>query len=129
MKHNWYSRFLSLVLAMVLLFELIPTSVWATEATEDWEQDAAITQEETQPDAAPVVTGEVEALRSENEKHYRLSDGSFIVVDYGMPVHYAQGDSENPIWMDIDNTLSASAAPMRTGSVRFGVFECHTLLP
>lgn len=117
MKHNWYSRFLSLVLAMVLLFELIPTSVWATEATEDWEQDAAITQEETQPDAAPVVTGEVEALRSENEKHYRLSDGSFIVVDYGMPVHYAQGDSENPIWMDIDNTLSASAAPMRTGSV------------
>ena len=117
MKHNWYSRFLSLVLAMVLLFELIPTSAWATEATEGWEQDAAVMPEETQPDAAPVVTGEVEALRSENEKHYRLSDGSFIVVDYGMPVHYARGDSENPTWMDIDNTLAASTVQMGTGSV------------
>jgi len=106
MKHNWYSRLLSLVLAVVLLFEVIPTSVWATEATGGWEQNAAVMPEEIQPDPALVVTGEVEALRSENEKHYRLSDGSFIAVDYGMPVHYAQGDGENTVWMDIDNTLT-----------------------
>ena len=79
--------------------------------TEAFFQDSEKLQEE------PVsVTGEVEELRSENEKHYRLSDGSYIAVDYGMPVHYAQGDGEHAVWMDIDNTLSAAAAQMSTGS-------------
>ena len=117
MKHPWYARLVALALTLVMTFELLPTRIWATDLeatpndTEAFFQDSEELQEE------PVsVTGEVEALRSENEKHYRLSDGSYIAVDYGMPVHYAQGDGEHAVWMDIDNTLSAAAAQMSTGS-------------
>ena len=113
MKHPWYARLIALVLTLVMTFELLPTNVWATDAEATPNDTEAFFPDSEEPLEEPVsVAGEVEALRSENEKHYRLSDGSFIAVDYGMPVHYAQGDGENTVWMDIDNTLSASAAQM-----------------
>ena len=71
----------------IMIFELVPSSVWATEATSEPGAENVTTQEAEDLS----VEGEVEALRTETEKHYRLSDGSYIVVDYGMPVHYAQG--------------------------------------
>lgn len=48
------------------------------------------------------IVGEDEALRKENEKHFRLSDGTYIAVAYAEPVHYMD-DGE---WKDIDNTLT-----------------------
>ena len=43
--------------------------------------------------------------RDEFQKDYRLSDGSFIAVEYGVPVHYEE-DGE---WQDIDNRLEPIA--------------------
>ena len=46
---------------------------------------------------------EVEDLRSEFVKHFRLEDGSYIAAQYDVPVHYLD---ENGEWQDIDNSLS-----------------------
>ena len=54
------------------------------------------------PDAKVTILGEVEELREEGVKHFRLSDGNYMAVSYGMPVHYR--DAENT-WQDIDNRL------------------------
>lgn len=39
-------------------------------------------------DVPVTLVGEVESLRTETEKHFRLSNGKNIAVAYGMPVHY-----------------------------------------
>ncbi len=51
------------------------------------------------------VVGEDESLRKENEKHFRMSDGSYIAAVYPESVHYLE-DGE---WKEIDNTLSLTA--------------------
>ena len=48
------------------------------------------------------IVGEDESLRKENEKHFHLSDGSYIAAVYPEAVHYLE-DGE---WEEIDNTLS-----------------------
>ena len=50
------------------------------------------------------VLFEETSLREETVKHFRMEDGSFIAVDYQMPVHYLD---ENNEWTDYDNTLVA----------------------
>lgn len=48
------------------------------------------------------VVGEDESLRKENEKHFRMSDGSYIAAVYPEAVHYLEAGE----WKEIDNTLS-----------------------
>ncbi len=45
---------------------------------------------------------EIESLREENVKHFRLSDGTYEVVIYGQPVHRKD---QNGVWKDIDNNF------------------------
>ena len=59
------------------------------------------------------VLGEVESLREEKIKHFRLSDGSFVAVSYGMPVHYQDSDGQ---WQDIDNSLLLEAESLETAN-------------
>ena len=113
-------RFLALLLALVLVFEILPAQALAADGdvsaaeTLGVETDAA---EDTASDSeALTVTGEVEALRTETTKHFRLSDGSYIAVDYNMAVHYAQGEGENQTWEDIDNTLQADVDAYTAGN-------------
>ncbi len=62
------------------------------------------------------VLGEVTENREEEEKHFRMEDGSFVGVNYGVPVHYAQGEE----WKDIDNTLVIQENGMRTAAQEEG---------
>ena len=61
MKHAWYSRLLALLLTFIMIFELVPSSVWATEATSEPGAENVTTQEAEDLS----VEGEVEALRTE----------------------------------------------------------------
>lgn len=99
MKRNWFQRGLSFLLALVLVFELAPTLV---KANDDELEDDVIVEDINPGESSSVVIGEVTELREENIKHFRMEDGSYIAVDYGMPVHYTE-DGET--WIDIDNTL------------------------
>ena len=67
------------------------------------------------PDVNVQILGEMEELRSENEKHFRLEDGSYLAVSYGLPVHY-QG--EDGTWQEIDNRMVMTASTDGTAAYR-----------
>ena len=52
---------------------------------------------------APYVLAEETALRGEAEKHFRLSDGTYLAVQYARPVHLQTADGR---WADLDNELT-----------------------
>ena len=102
MKKHW-PRLLSAILTVVLLLQIAPLQAFAAAdtGTADDGSGALLSGTETVP-AADVV-GEVESLRTEEGKHFRLSDGSYLAVSYGTPVHYQDASGR---WQEIDNTLT-----------------------
>lgn len=94
------SRIVAILLVFALCVQMLPVSVLAAEST---------TSQTPEPDPVAYVTGEIEELRTANEKHFRLSDGTYIAVNYGMPVHYETQTVNGTEWNDIDNTLSINS--------------------
>ncbi|MBR0482325.1 MAG: hypothetical protein IJJ48_07635, partial [Firmicutes bacterium] len=94
------SKLLSLLLALVLVFQIIPQQVYAEAGLCVGGEGSALGDEYTVSPA--LVDGEIETLRSESGKHFRLTDGTFLSVEYYQPVHF---EDEQGIWQDIDNTL------------------------
>ncbi len=70
----------------------------AGDSLEREEVDPLPAEDESSADEnVPFIIGEDDELRAESVKHFRLSDGSYLMVDYGTPVHYeSDGD-----WLDI----------------------------
>lgn len=95
MKTWRFARILSLILVLAMLIQMMPVQSFAASTG-----SSAVDVESGQP--AATILGEVEDLREEDTKHFRLSDGSYIAVSYGMPVHY---ENEDGSWEDIDNTI------------------------
>lgn len=95
-------RCLSLLLCLILVFELLPTVVWARDSGIISNAQETASDRISSGEINQVVIGEVLDSREEKEKHFRMEDGSFLAIQYGMPVHYIQ---ENGAWADIDNTL------------------------
>ena len=96
MKHSLFSRLLSAVLAVSMLLQLLPVQRLRITASAE-----TINDESSEHDVS--VVGEVESLREADAKHFLMSDGSYIAVSYGFPVHYESTDGS---WEDIDNTIS-----------------------
>lgn len=107
MKQRKSLRLLSMLLALVMVLELCPTQAHAVQTDSALELVPAMPEvsepEQNENDSDIFISGEVTELRGEYEKHYRLTDGSFMAVQYQVPVHY-QDDGQ---WVDIDNTLEA----------------------
>lgn len=98
---------------MVLCVELLPAVGSAVSPSEDLEHTVEGTVEEPAE-----VAFEEASLRSERVKHFRMGDGSYVAVQYDVPVHHQDADGR---WQDIDNTLGAGRADLRgeDGSVAF----------
>lgn len=113
MKISRWTRILAIVLVIAMSIQMLPIQAFAVN------DSGSITfqEYESQPVAEDpyslTVLGEVESLREEDTKHFRLSDGSFVAVAYGMPVHY---EDENGKWQDIDNTLVARSNSFTTAN-------------
>lgn len=60
----------------------------------------------------PSIIEEVISLRGEYEKHYKMSDGSYMAFAYEEPVHHIKDGQ----WHEIDNTLNS--VQMYNGSKR-----------
>ena len=94
-------KFCRLLLVVVMLINMLPMQAFALDSENH-------TSESVQEDAESYtvqVLGEVESLREEGIKHFRLSDGSFVAVSYGMPVHFQNSNGQ---WTDIDKVGRAS---------------------
>ena len=71
------------------------------EMQEEFLQDTS-----TNEDTAQVLF-EMEELREQSAKQFRLSDGSILAAQYGMDVHYEAEEGE---WKEIDNRFLYEAA-------------------
>ena len=123
-------RFLSSLLVVALLLQMAPFEALASDdvsppvgvipadengnAVEPVDEDPIyatdengdpIYDEESGKAEDAYIVGEAYDARDEFQKDYRLSDGSFIAVEYGVPVHYEEGGE----WQDIDNRLEPIA--------------------
>ena len=78
MKSSRFTKFISIVLTLALLLQIAPLQAFAT-TDETVPPDEVVEAAEITAPAAGVV-GEVDDLRSEDGKHFRLSDGSFLSV-------------------------------------------------
>lgn len=67
-----------------------------------------------------VVQEELTAKRTRFTKQFILSDGSFLVNSYSMPVHY-KGTSKSGKWKEIDTTLVKTKKGYKTKSTRIGL--------
>ena len=113
MKKSLWTRMLSLLLAVVLCVELLPAVGSAVSPSEDLEHTVEGTVEEPAE-----VAFEEASLRSERVKHFRMGDGSYVAVQYDVPVHHQDADGR---WQDIDNTLEpvGQTYAVEDGSVAF----------
>lgn len=112
-------RILAWILAVLMTVQVAPVEVRAEEAVGGQAAEVsggALTEEVAPGEAGSRVLGEVTENREEEEKHFRMEDGSFVGVNYGVPVHYAQGEE----WKDIDNTLVIQENGMRTAAQEEG---------
>ena len=88
------SRLLSMILVVSLLMQIAPVEVFAIQGNNSDSEKPAYANEK------PTIVGEEVTLRGESEKHFRLSDGSFLAVTYDSPVHYLDSMGK---WQDINN--------------------------
>ena len=101
-KENQRNRALSFFLVLTLLFGTMTLFSFASE------EEVTVLYEE-------------ESKRTEHEKHYFCSDGSYIAVSYPQAVHYLDDDG---VYRDIDNSLcydEERAAYENAGNPAFGV--------
>lgn len=97
-RKNNKLRFFTFALAVWLLIAAMPISAFAE-----------LLELETKPmgDQTVYVLAEDTTKRSEFEKHYYCSDGTFVAVTYPEAVHYKD---ENGEWVDVDMRLASDAS-------------------
>ena len=106
------TKLTAIALAFILCVEMLPLNVFAQAESAEEPLLAASSQSaapestlsnETGNEAQPDVLYEVDELRGASEKHFRMSDGSYMAVQYDYPVHY---ENDEGVFQEIDNTLT-----------------------
>ncbi len=122
MRKKKGTRWLSISLVVLLVIQLFTMYGFAEEVSYDsgTDETAAVSQDsawtttdlpDTDLTSNPLVTGEIDDLREESIKHYRMEDGTFMAVEFGEPVHYQDAEGH---WASIDNTLTQEGAVTRS---------------
>ena len=109
-KKKRYRRILSWILSATILITGIPVNaseLALTPGSMETADKAFLETELVQNSSETVV--ELEEMRDENRKYYRMPDGSFTAVMYDAPVHFQDNKGE---WKDIDNSLVKEQTPV-----------------
>ena len=88
---------------LLLAGRILPVAAFAAE-DEDITSMSEVNYSGANYADEPEIVEEIVALRTENEKHFRMSDGSYAAMQYMNPVHYKDSDGN---WKDIRNALSS----------------------
>ena len=106
------TKILSLILSVLTLLSVfsVATPVFATEVTmltsENAENvnDVTVSSEETETEEneEAEIVSEIEDMRTEHTKYFRMSDGSYMAAQYAQPVHY----EENGEWKEYDYSIT-----------------------
>ena len=108
-RHKHKLRFIGIFLSVILSVSSVPLYAFASGT---YDTGGAAAEEVT-------VSCEYVAKRGEFEKHYLLSDGSFVAVSYPEAIHYRNADGE---WEDIDSSVHAEASSSRIVTGDCGTF-------
>lgn len=100
-------KLLSVVLVLVMLFNMLPLNAFAVE-TETQPPTDNTGQEAVSRDV--YIVEEIIEERTEYIKQFRMSNGLQMAAVYSSPIHY----EENGRWEEIDNTLQL--ATTRSGN-------------
>ena len=103
-------RAVAAVLSGLMMWETLPLTAFAQGPAGDLtdsaaENGSAISQPEAEEQ--PKIIAEDISRRGEDTKHFQLSDGSYMAVQYASPVHFKSAEG----WQEYDNTLSETDAP------------------
>ena len=107
MKHG--KRLLAAALSAALMVQLFALPVGAGEGSGLAESTAPAHQAAGEP---AHILAEDETRRTENEKHFLMSDGTMMAAVYEVPVHYLD---DNGTYREIDNTLEDTARGQTDG--------------
>ena len=123
-RNKAFTKSISFVLSLVLVFYVIPSTIYAQVAKSFNKANAETTDtaiampnyEYTDSESVlDAVLFEAIELREENVKHFRLSDGRYIAAQYDYPVHELD---ENGKWQDIDNALSENGSEFSNSNAK-----------
>jgi hypothetical protein len=118
-KCNVSIKIISFLLAVLFMLYAVPSIVYAEaiEGIESLSAESSGAEESTAAgnNTAQLPVYEVEELRQESSKTFRLSDGSFTAVYYADAVHRKDGQG---VWQDIDNRLTLSGGEYTTADTR-----------
>ena len=126
-RNKAFTKCLSFMLSLTLLFYVIPSTIYAKVAnaieTKENAYDNTVivtdsssgTDDITTENVLDGILFEATELREENVKHFRLSDGRYVAAQYDFPVHVLD---ENGTWQDIDNSLSDYGSEFSNESAR-----------
>ena len=121
------TRMSAVLLSIVMLLCFLPSSVLAEIGEllngETGETVGILSAEPETEEASPYVLGEIIGKRTETSKTFRMSDGSFVVAEYGKKVHFAD---ENGELQDYDNTLSSADASLSDAEDFSGVANAES---
>lgn len=102
MRSKHIKTLFSFAMLLLLAGRILPVAAFAAE-DEDITSMSEVNYSGANYANKPEIVEEIVALRTENEKHFRMSDGSYAAMQYMNPVHYKDSDGN---WKDIRNTLS-----------------------
>ena len=126
-RNKAFTKCLSFMLSLTLLFYVIPSTIYAKVAnaieTKENAYDNTVIVTDSSSGADDITTEnvldgilfEATEMREENVKHFRLSDGRYVAAQYNYPVHVLD---ENGMWQDIDNYLSDYGSEFSNESAR-----------
>ena len=104
-KNKLTTKLISLFLTLLIIFFAVPSIIYA-EAAEAimglGSEEAASFLSDNDTSLSNAGIYEVEELREENVKHFRLEDGSYVAAQYPLAVHISDGEGG---WKDINNSL------------------------
>lgn len=115
-QKNLSVQILALVMTILILTISFPISVFADFSQEETKDTNIETDVDTVVDSTKedvFVLEENKALREENVKHFKLSDGTTRAVIYAQAVHYKDNDGK---WIDIDNSLTLNGSEYSTNN-------------
>ena len=96
-KFKFTARVISVILSVLLFADILPLQTFAADIAESRnisESGMSLNSETVEMDNtdekedSPVIQGEVKDKRDKYTKTFRMSDGSYQVVQYTSPVHF-----------------------------------------
>ena len=114
MKTGKTLRFLSVLLIMSMVL-LTPLQAIALGIEQVSETVTPASDPQPSSDGVADIIAELTEKRTADTKHFLLSDGTMMAVQYESPVHFREGEK----WVEYDNTMTVEDETLSEGEQEY----------